>query len=169
MKFEGIKTSVSKGNRRKTLLMVVFFMCFGITSEVVFTALYSAIYDSKVDGILYSKLEGFSYVWMIFIYGLIPFIAYLIHPIFRNIFLPLRIFIYVLILYSIEWFSGWMLETFTGACPWEYSVGWHVFGYIRLDYFPVWYLFAFMVEKIFIFLDNRVAVTEFSISHKSDK
>lgn len=44
---------------------------------------------------------------------------------------------------------GWGLRRATGRCPWDHSYArWNVDGLIRLDYFPVWVVLGFLLERL---------------------
>jgi hypothetical protein len=53
----------------KQAFLIIFFICFGITTEVFFTAIYETIEHWPNKG---NKLEGHTYIWMAPIYSLIP-------------------------------------------------------------------------------------------------
>ena len=58
--------------------------------------------------------------------------------------------IYMLCIYMAEYTSGWGLQHFVGACPWDYSqCKYHINGFIRLDYAPVWFGVGLFFESIF--------------------
>jgi len=140
----------------KHLFMIIFFGCFGITGEIFFTAITHAIEGTSViAGEPIMSLTGKTYVWMFPIYALIPLFAGFLFERMRNIFWLLRIFIYALIILSVEFVTGFILEQMTGKCPWEYTSGLHIMGYIRLDYIPAWMGFAFIVEYLYKRIDER--------------
>ena len=62
----------------------------------------------------------------------------------------------VLGIYIVECSTGFLLEQITGKCPWEYTSGWHLLGYIRLDYFPSWLAFAFIIESLYLYLESKL-------------
>lgn len=62
----------------------------------------------------------------------------------------------VLVVYIIEFSTGAFLELTTGVCPWKYHKGFHLFGYIRLDYFPFWFIFALIINFVYKILDDRL-------------
>lgn len=64
-----------------------------------------------------------------------------------------RLIMYAVAIFMIEFLCGWALETFTGVCPWKYDKGYHIMGYIRLDYFPLWAMFGLLLEKTFLFFN----------------
>ncbi|MFN4122440.1 MAG: putative ABC transporter permease [Flavobacteriales bacterium] len=63
----------------------------------------------------------------------------------------------MLVIFAIEFILGWLLDQLAGKCPWEYQEGWHVAGYIRLDFAPAWFVFAWMVIYIHDLLINGCA------------
>ena len=148
--------SFSKYNWQHIVFMIVSFACFGITAEVFFTAFSDLYNQTPLCGKPLTALAGTSYVWMALIYGLIPVFGILLHYKAKPIPVWLRLPLYVLIIYAIEFTSGYLLQCVTGSCPWHYTTGWNVMGLIRLDYFPVWLLFVWLVEQIYIFMNTRV-------------
>jgi len=138
------------------VFMVVGFACFGVTIEVIFTAFSALFTQAPLCGKSLSSMAGTSYVWMIFIYGLIPVFGILLHDKAKPIPTWLRLPLYVVIVYAVEFISGWLLRCFTGNCPWHYTSGWNIMGLIRLDYFPAWLLFVWLTEQIYIFMNTRV-------------
>jgi hypothetical protein len=134
---------------------IFFFVCLGMTCEIFFTAFTNLINNEPFcDEPLWS-LTGKTYVWMAFIYGLIPVFARELYGRMFHLSAPLRLLVYVALIYAVEFGSGFVLEQLTGKCPWEYTTGLQVMGYIRLDYFPAWMFFAFFVEKLYLFIDAK--------------
>ena len=123
------------------------FGTLGLSTEIVFTA-FLKLYHMLLGNLLFNlKLEGHSYIWMFFIYGLA---AILFPPVFKYIsrfWLPFRLLIIATGIFLVEFITGWILDIATGQCPWQYTNKWNVCGYIRLDYLPVWILFGFILEK----------------------
>ena len=146
----------SKYSRAHIVFMIVGFACFGIAIEVVFTAFYALFTQTPLCGKPLAAMAGTSYAWMAFIYGLIPIIGILFHDKAKPIPVWFRLPLYVLIIYVIEFTSGYLLQLITGDCPWHYTTGWNIMGLIRLDYFPAWLVFAWLVEQIYIFMNTRV-------------
>src|SRR3954465_7661108 len=126
----------SKHRRGHTFFMILFFICLGMTCEVFFTAFTALFTGNPVDNKPPIALAGITYVWMAFIYALIPILGVLFYDKVKHIPIYLRLPMYVLIIYIIEFTSGYILRLTTGSCPWEYTTGWQVMGLIRLDYFP---------------------------------
>lgn len=107
--------------------------CVGVALEVAFTA---AVDPAVREG---RRLKGQSYVWMFPIYGLtVPFFR-LLWPLVGEWPWAARAPLYVLILFAVEYLTGWLLRRLTGRCPWDYGdARWGVHGLVRLDYAPAW-------------------------------
>ena len=61
---------------------------------------------------------------------------------------------------TIDWIKNIMIVQYsqiTGKCPWEYTTGWHIMGYIRLDFTPAWMFFSFIIERLYWMIDKRFA------------
>ena len=105
------------------------------------------------------KLSGYTYLWMLPIYGLAVFLE----PVYQQIRSSpwiVRGIIWAGVIFFIEYLSGWILKSIVGVCPWDYSIYSHyaLDGFIRLDYFPIWFMSGLLFEKISNFL-NRIQVT----------
>ena len=146
----------SKARRAHTLYMMVVFACFGISTEVFFTAFMSVVHHAPLCDKPLVALAGHSYVWMVFIYGAIPLLGALFHHRLKHWPIWVRLPFYVLLVYIVEFTSGFILEKTTGSCPWLYTEGWNVMGLIRLDYFPGWLLFVFLIERLYVFVNSKV-------------
>jgi uncharacterized membrane protein len=134
------------------LFLFIAMGCVGMTAEIFFTAITSQV--NAFPEIENWKLNGQSYIWMFPIYGLAGLAFPLILPKIQHLLFPIRMVIYALGILIVEFITGWLLDVFTGKCPWEYTTGWHVMGYIRLDYTPFWMLFGGLVEKIVVYLQG---------------
>ena len=66
----------TKHRRGHMFFMMLVFSCMGITTEIIFTAIVSFINQTPLCGKPPLALAGFTYVWMIFIYALIPIIGH---------------------------------------------------------------------------------------------
>lgn len=132
---------------KQSIFLFCAMGCLGITTEIFFTA-FTGLYSGTMD----IQMKGFSYIWMFPIYGLsgiaFPPALKLMHR--WNILF--RMCAYATGILAVEFATGWLLELITGQCPWEYREGWHLFGYIRFDYFPFWAAFGLMVETALKFL-----------------
>ena len=146
----------SKHRRTHTFFMILFFVCLGMTSEVFFTAFTALFTGVPVNGKPIIAMAGDTYVWMAFVYALIPILGILFYDKVKHIPFYFRLPLYVLIIYIVEFSSGYLLRVTTGECPWNYTTGWQIMGLIRLDYFPAWLCFAWMIERLYVFMNNRV-------------
>ena len=136
--------------------MCLFFGCFGITVEIFFTAISNLLNHTPLWGEPLWSLTGKTYVWMFPIYTLIPIAGGFLIDLFRKYPLLLRLLLYTSIIFIVEFITGFLLDQFTGKCPWEYTSGWHVMGYIRLDFAPAWMFFSFLIENLYRYLDKRL-------------
>jgi len=131
--------------------MVMHFLIYGIlgwTLEVFWTGLESLFMGNW-------QLPGFTYLWMFPIYGLAVFME----PLHDRIgYLPwyVRGLLWMSLIFAVEYASGSFLYTFLGRCPWDYSAStpYHVNGFIRLDFAPVWFAVGLLFEKIHQMLDK---------------
>ena len=140
----------------KIVLLSFIFACIGVTTEVVFTSLAKLVRNFIADDAIDWALEGKTYLWMFIIYASIPFFFKLLEPFVTKFNLFVRALIAVAGIYIVEFSSGFLLELLTGTCPWKYTSGLHLFGYIRLDYFPFWLVFALLIVSIYLMLDKRL-------------
>lgn len=103
------------------------------------------------------RLLGESNLWMFFIYGSAVFLEPLHHAIARWNFL-LRGLVWVLVIWSIEYASGWLLYTVLGVYPWYYSDSLSVNGFITIAYAPAWFIAGMVFERLHKGLDSyRIA------------
>lgn len=142
---------------RLKLSMILIFACLGITAEIIFTGFkYNLFLPLLHHEEINFSLTGTSYVWMIFIYGAIPILFPLIYFRIAGLNIIIRVLIYAVICLAIEYIAGFILDSITGACPWRYTEGWHINGYIRVDYFPFWILFGFIIEKTWLYFKKHL-------------
>lgn len=119
----------------------IFYGLIGWCTEVIWTGLGSLV---KGD----VTLSSFTSIWMFFIYGLAVFLED-VHNRIRHIPILIRGGIYTVIIFFIEYSTGWFLRLILGACPWDYSSSpYSINGIIRLDYAPVWFSAGLLFEKI---------------------
>jgi len=141
----------------KILIVSLLFACIGITTEVIFTAFSNLVISIADNTPLNWSLTGKTYVWMFFIYALIPFLFKLFKPFFDGKSFFFKVFLGIFVIYLVEFLSGLLLKLLLGACPWEYTTGLHVLGVIRLDYFPAWAVFAALVIYVNELLEHRIS------------
>jgi uncharacterized membrane protein len=123
--------------------------------EIFFTALYDIIIHHHDN----PALKGQSYGWMLPIYGLA---AYAFPPLIvklKKLGWPGRGLLFGVGILIIEYMAGFALKNLTGACPWEYKEGWHLHGFIRFDFYPLWVLFAMALEKLLMWLKPRLELS----------
>jgi uncharacterized membrane protein len=135
---------------------MIFFASLGVTTEVIFTAFSDLLNNEPLCGTARFSLAGSSYVWMVFIYALIPLFGHFIYERIKHYPLLSRLLLYLALVYLIEFTSGFLLQQLTGRCPWQYTSGWHIMGLIRLDYAPAWLVFCFILERLYIFINKKV-------------
>lgn len=143
---------------KKQIIYFIAFGCIGVTTEIFFTSISDAIINYFNNTNIDWRLIGKSYAWMFFIYGLAGILFPLVFSKLKSLHLILRLLIYVSVIFGIEYLSGWLLDIFTGSCPWFYTSKYAIHGYIRLDYAPFWAMFGFMLEKIYLFLEKHFRI-----------
>lgn len=128
----------------ENISMEIRFIIYGLLGwcmEVFWTGLGSLL---KGD----VKLTSWTYLWMFPIYGL-AIILEPIHKKLRNSHVILRGCIYTLIIFTIEYSTGWALRIILGVCPWDYSDSpFSISGIIRLDFAPLWFIAGLLFEKV---------------------
>lgn len=95
------------------------------------------------------QLPGFTYLWMFPIYGLAVFFEPL-HNYIRPLPLFVRGLFWTFAIFTVEYLTGWLLAEILGRCPWDYTgtTPYHINGFIRLDYFPVWFVVGLIFERV---------------------
>lgn len=140
----------------KIVIIAWIFACIGISTEIVFTSLSKLVNTFIADSAIDWALSGKTYLWMFLIYASIPFLFKLFNPLVEKYHFLLKVLIAVLVVYIVEFSTGFLLEIITGVCPWKYTEGLHIMGYIRLDYAPFWFIFGAMIVWIYQLLDHRI-------------
>ncbi len=128
---------------------MALFACIGIAMEVVFTAI------SDFQKTRSWRLMGYSYVWMLPVYALVPVFLRVLHPPLEGIILPLRLLTYTAILMAMEYVSGRILRKLLGEAPWEPAYRGHrlaIDGLVRLDYAPAWALAGLIFERLYLLM-----------------
>lgn len=131
--------------------MLKRFIIYGLIGwivEVIFTGTFSLLSGSV-------RLTAHTYLWMFPIYGLAVFFEP-IHDEIRSLAWPVRGLIWAILIFSIEYTTGWLLKSAIGICPWDYSGNsvYSVQGFIRLDFAPFWFTGGLIWEKIHDYLDS---------------
>lgn len=133
------------------------FMIFGVLgwcAEILWTGFCSFLMGD-------ASLTAQTYLWMFPIYGL----AGVCMPLFLAFrrYCPLwqRVGVYVFVIFTVEFITGWLLQAMTGICPWDYGDSFFsVRGFIRLDYAPLWAILGLFFERVALFLAERGWVRE---------
>jgi hypothetical protein len=129
--------------------MIKRFFIYGLIGwgmEIFWTGLYSLI-----SGDL--RLEAFTNLWMFFIYGAAVFLEP-IHDIISKWRWPVRGFIWVVLIWGMEYTSGFILRSILGVNVWTYYGKFAIEGLVRLDYAPAWFIAGMMFERIHRTLDE---------------
>lgn len=119
----------------------IIYGLFGWCIEIFWTGLGS-LFKGDI------KLTGQTYIWMFFIYGLAVFFEP-IHERIGDLNIILRGGVYTILIFAVEYFTGWVLKKVLGVCPWDYSSSnFSVKGLIRLDYAPAWFIAGLLFERV---------------------
>lgn len=131
------------------MINTLLLACTGIAMEVFFTA--AAGLRRTRD----PKLAGHTTLWMFPIYALVYPALSALWPTIGGRPWYARGALYVLLIYAVEYASGWLIRRIAGLCPWDYGrTRWAVHGLIRLDFAPAWLAAAFIFERLFLYLSG---------------
>lgn len=130
------------------LIRFVIYGLLGWTAEIIWTGLGALTMGNW-------QLPGFTYLWMFPIYGLAVFFEPIHHKI-SSWPLIVRGLIWTAVIFVVEFCTGWTLAEFLGRCPWDYTgtTPYHLNGYIRLDYAPVWFALGLIFERVHKIVDS---------------
>lgn len=133
---------------------------FGWCAEILWTACHDFVTGYRVDPADPAvkvplspperwRLAGQTYLWMFPLYGAGGLLFEPLHDALRDQPWPLRGLVWMLLIFLVEYFSGWLLRRLTGRCPWDYACArTNIHGLVRLDYAPVWFIFGFLLERL---------------------
>lgn len=130
----------------KILKRFLIYGIIGLVLEVVYTGLASLLQGDF-------RMQGFTFLVMIPIYGLAVFLEPL-HNHLRPFPWWTRGLIYLGTIWMIEYSSGVILAGVLGDCPWQYHGPLNVNGYIDLRMAPEWFLAGLAFEYLHDFLDE---------------
>ena len=135
-------------NKKINFYKYVAYGTLGLTLEVFYTGFLSLLRNDFT-------LEGTSYIWMFFIYGL-AVLAEPIHDRIRGKNFIIRGFIYIILIYTIEFIAGSVLMYTVGKCPWDYTgLGINsIKSIISIEFIPVWFILGLILERVHDFLDR---------------
>lgn len=128
---------------------IFFYGCMGILIEFFFTSIHSLFIKNW-------KATGYSYLWMLPIYGVT---ALFIEAISESVPWPfyIKAFLYVPVIYGVEALSGWTIQKLIGVIPWDYKKSaWTPMGLINLKYAPFWLVLAMCQEPISVYLRKMI-------------
>lgn len=131
------------------LISFLKFATFGVTVEIIFTAIVENVNRLKNNEKWQWALQGHSYIWMIPIYGSVAIVAPLLFTPMQDVFILLRLFVYALVILVVEYITGFIIQKITGRCPWHYETGLHVHNLIRIDFIPFWMGFSLLLEFLY--------------------
>lgn len=123
--------------------LFILFGILGIFGEVLFTAITDLVKKRSL------RLQGFSFIWMFPIYGLI---ALLFEPVANLVAgLPwiVRGLVYMFAIYLVEYVSGALLKKLTGGHIWQYTGKYNLHGHIQLAHAPVWFCIGLLIERYY--------------------
>lgn len=112
---------------------VFVYAAMGWCIELFFTGIGNSVLSGD------PRLTGQSYIWMLPIWGLgVLFLEHVSALLkFCNLGTRIRIIIFMLLCFSLEYVSGFMIQSVVDIIPWDYGgAKWNVDGLIRLDYAP---------------------------------
>ena len=127
-------------------LQCFLFSFLGLGLEVAFTAALDSW--KRWDRFL----MGYSSIWYIPLYAVVPFILSWAGPSLFPIPWYLRGLIYMVACFVLEFAGMGALRLILGASPSEasyYKARWNVLGLIRLDWAPVWFCAGLLFETLF--------------------
>lgn len=131
-----------------TTCRFILFGIVGIFGEVFFTAFQSIFKTRRL------RLQGFSFIWMFPIYGLLAFLFPPLYGAISHYAWPLRGLIYMAGIYLVEYLSGTILTAVTGGHIWQYTGRFNYKGQITLLHAPVWFAVGLIVEKYYPWVEK---------------
>ena len=139
--------------QRKKYSMFKRFILYGIAGwgiEIIWTGI-----GSLISGDI--RLTGHSNLWMFFIYGCAVFLEPIHHAISQWRWF-VRGMVWLLLIWTIEYTSGFLLHLVLGVYPWYYTDRLAISGLITLAYAPAWFTAGLVFERMHSSLDNyRIA------------
>jgi len=124
----------------------VIYGMVGLCMEVFWTGMASLL-----NGNL--RLIGQSNIWMFFIYGMAIFLEP-IHILLKDWPVVLRGGVYTVLIFIIEYLTGWLLQLLIGICPWCYVDSLNINNLITFRYIPIWFIVGLVFEKLHYFLSR---------------
>ena len=126
----------------------IIYGLIGWLAETLFTGL-----GSLLKGDL--TMRAWTYIWMFPIYGLMILLEP-VHDNIRSAPVAIRGGVYTIIIFTIEYTTGWILKVLLGRCPWNYGTGsYSIDGLITLYFIPVWFIGGLIFEKLHDYMKSR--------------
>lgn len=127
---------------------VIVYAATGWCIELFFTGVANMLVADP-------KLTGYSYLWMLPIWGFgvyaLEHVSWALNKI--NLGIRFRIVVFMIAAFSLEYISGFTIKTVAGIVPWDYTqAAWNVDALIRLDYAPFWALTGIFLEPFVDFV-----------------
>lgn len=137
--------------RLNRLTRFFLYGLLGLTLEVTYTGLSALI---KGDW----SMPGYTFLVMMPVYGLAVFLEP-VHDYIRPLPWWERGLIYLILIWGIEYVSGFLFQALLGASPWNYRDPLNIHGFITLKMAPEWFLAGLGFEFIHTGLDrlNRLS------------
>ncbi len=157
MSIVGVVPRKRRGEMKRTLyqMWVLFWLItvWSLASEAFFTGVADTIRDFFAGRPFDSNLPCRTSLWSIPVYGISAAVAFtavdLINPNFFNWAWWKRGLVYAFCTFGFEFSWGAFLEELTGTCPWLYRDSPYLaLRYIKPEYFGLWFLFGFSLERI---------------------
>ena len=127
-------------------IRALVYLCLGITAEIFFTGIKALLRKEYC-------MPAHTTLWMFPIYGvLLPIGFEPLHIYIQHAHTIVRGIVYAVVILFVEYIAATVYIWICKKNPWEYVRGWHIHGKIRLDYFPLWFVFGLLVEATHTFL-----------------
>ena len=131
----------------ETPIRAIVYICIGVTSEVIYTAIKALIYNKDL------RLQGYTQIWVMPMYALGSVLVFEpLHVVIISWNILFRFSVYAILIFVLEYSCGLLFKLITGACPWEYKGTWNLHGYINLPHFPAWGALGLAFEIIHNYL-----------------
>ena len=132
---------------------VIVYAMMGWCIELAFTGISSFVAGDP-------KLSAITYLWMLpfWGFGVLACEVLIFAMDVINLGMRMRLVLFMLIAFSMEYVAGFTIKSIVGIIPWDYSSSiWSVDNYIRLDYAPFWALSGMFLEP-FIGFVKRIEI-----------
>jgi len=140
---------ISSAHTKRMVIKFLIYGALGWFMEIIWTGLGSLLRRDF-------KLHASTSIWMLFIYGMAVFVEP-VCDMMRQLPLIARGAAYVLCFFAIEFATGAVLKK-ARVCPWDYSGSkFNLFGLIRFDYAPVWFLAGLVFERVHFVVGRYIA------------